>query len=321
MPSSTLASATSGLGAEPGHGEEAPQRRRHPLAVILMLLYRDKMALAAACFLLILLVSAAVGPELVAQQALTMNLRARNLPPLSLDQGWLFALGSDALGRSILARIIYASRVTLMIAGAAVLCSLLVGSVLGLIAGLRGGWVSNVILRFADVLMSFPSLLLALVILYVFSSNPAGVVVVLALSRVPIYLRTVRAEVMEIRGRLFVLAARTLGASEARLIGRHVLPIVTPTLITIATLDYSYMMLTESSLSFLGLGVQSPDVSWGLMVAEGRNYLVSAWWLSFWPGLMIMLTTMSMNLLANWVRIATDPVQRWRLEATEPANG
>jgi peptide/nickel transport system permease protein len=288
--------------------------RKRAVRAMLLLLYRDKLALVAACFLVVVLVVAVVGPPLVAADAITMNLRFRNVHPFSFDHGWLFFLGSDALGRSILARIIFASRITLLIAGGAVVASMVVGTLLGLIAGLRGGWLSNVILRFADVLMSFPSLLLALVILYVLSPHPMNVVVVLALSRVPIYLRTVRAEAMEIRGRMFVMAAQALGASEARLIRQHILPIVTPTLITIATLDFAYMMLTESSLSFLGLGVQSPDVSWGLMVAEGRNYLVSAWWLAFWPGLAIMLTTLSLNLLSNWVRIATDPVQRWRLE-------
>jgi peptide/nickel transport system permease protein len=289
-----------------------PPRRR--LRTALLLLYRDKLAFIAATFLFILFVAAIVGPPFVANEAVTMNLRARNLPPFSTDHGWMFVLGSDALGRSILARIIYASSTTLAIAVASVVLSMIVGTLFGLIAGLRGGWVSNLILRLADVLMSFPSLLLALVILYVFSPAPEAVIAVLALSRVPIYLRTVRAEVMEIRGRLFVLAARTLGASPPRLIIRHMLPIVMPTLVTIATLDFAYMMLTESSLSFLGLGVQSPSISWGLMVAEGKNYLVSAWWLSFWPGLAIMLTTLAANLLSNWVRIVTDPVQRWRLE-------
>jgi peptide/nickel transport system permease protein len=198
---------------------------------------------------------------------------------------------------------------------------MVVGTVLGLIAGLRGGWIGNIILRLGDLVMSFPSLLLALVMIYILSPHPTNVIAVLALSRVPVYLRTVRAEVMEIRGRMFVLAARTLGSSQTRLILRHILPIVLPTLTTIATLDFAYMMLTEASLSFLGLGVQAPNVSWGLMVAEGRNYLVSAWWLSFWPGLAIMLTTLSLNLLSNWVRIAVDPLQRWRLESSVEAEG
>jgi peptide/nickel transport system permease protein len=286
---------------------------------VLSLLYNDKLALIAALFLLVVVVTAIVGPPLVAHQAVALDLRSRNIPPFSLDRGWMFVLGSDALGRSMLARIILASRITLLIACGAVVLSMVVGTVLGLIAGLRGGWIGNIILRLGDLVMSFPSLLLALVMIYILSPHPTNVIAVLALSRVPVYLRTVRAEVMEIRGRMFVLAARTLGSSQTRLILRHILPIVLPTLTTIATLDFAYMMLTEASLSFLGLGVQAPNVSWGLMVAEGRNYLVSAWWLSFWPGLAIMLTTLSLNLLSNWVRIAVDPLQRWRLESSVEA--
>jgi peptide/nickel transport system permease protein len=112
-----------------------------------------------------------------------------------------------------------------------------------------------------------------------------------------------------------VLAGRTMGASTAHLLRRHVVPIVMPTLLTVATLDFAFVMLAEASLSFLGLGIQPPEVTWGLMVAEGRNYLTTAWWLSFWPGLAIMLTTMSFNLFGAWVVTVTDPMQRWRLES------
>ena len=135
----------------------------------------------------------------------------------------------------------------------------------------------------------------------------------LALTRIPVYLRTARAESAELQSRLFVDAARTFGASATSIITRHVLPIVLPTLLTVATLDFCYVMLAESSLSFLGIGIQPPDVSWGLMVAQGRTYLHTAWWLSFFPGLAIVITTVSATILAAWARIATDPGQRWRL--------
>lgn len=293
----------------------APAAPRKSLLPLLGMLWRDKFAFVAALILLIILLTALIGPFLVGDAAVKLNLRARNAPPFNLDQGILFVLGADSLGRSILARIIMASRTTLAIAGSAVLLSLVVGTLLGLIAGYKEGPVANVILRLTDVLMSFPSLLLALVVLYVFAPSPTNVVWVLAITRIPIYLRTCRAEVMEIRGRMFVTAARVTGASVFRLVWRHILPMAAPTLVTIATLDFAFVMLSESSLSFLGLGVQPPDVTWGLMVSEGRNYLGSAWWLSFWPGLAIAITTMSLNLFANWVRIALDPVQRWRLDA------
>jgi peptide/nickel transport system permease protein len=316
---SSIPVSANNRGIRPAGPKDARPSRFASARTVLSLLYNDKLALIAALFLLVVVVTAIVGPPLVAHQSVALDLRSRNIPPFSLDRGWMFVLGSDALGRSMLARIIFASRITLLIACGAVVLSMVVGTVLGLIAGLRGGWIGNIILRLGDLVMSFPSLLLALVMIYILSPHPTNVIAVLALSRVPVYLRTVRAEVMEIRGRMFVLAARTLGSSQTRLILRHILPIVLPTLTTIATLDFAYMMLTEASLSFLGLGVQAPNVSWGLMVAEGRNYLVSAWWLSFWPGLAIMLTTLSLNLLSNWVRIAVDPLQRWRLESSVEA--
>ncbi len=123
-----------------------------------------------------------------------------------------------------------------------------------------------------------------------------------------------RAEVLEVRERMFVQAAQVMGASNVRIIFRHILPVILPTLLTIATLDFAFVMLAESALSFLGIGIQPPEITWGLMVAQGKQYLANAWWLAFWPGLAIILTTLSLNLLSNWLRIALDPAQRWRLE-------
>jgi peptide/nickel transport system permease protein len=294
-------------------------KERSGLATAFRMLWRDKLALIAAIFLTIIVLSAIFGPMLVGPEATTMNLRMRNAAPFQLDKDWLFFLGADTLGRSILARIMVASRNTMAVAAGAVLVSALIGTTLGLIAGFRGGWVASVIMRLADILMSFPSLLLAVVVLYVLEPRVSNVVLVLAITRVPVYLRTVRAEVLEVRERMFVLAARVMGASPWRIVWRHMLPVVVPTLITVATLDFAFIMLAESSLSFLGLGIQPPEISWGLMVADGRNYLSSAWWLAFWPGLAIMLTTTALNLLSNWVRIATDPKQRWRLEQSRAA--
>ena len=141
-------------------------------------------------------------------------------------------------------------------------------------------------------------------------------ILVLAITRIPIYLRTTRAEVLEIKERMFVQAAQVMGASSTRIVFRHILPMVIPTLVTIATLDFAFVMLAESALSFLGIGIQPPAITWGLMVAQGKQYLANAWWLAFWPGLAIILTTLSLNLLSSWLRIALDPAQRWRLEIT-----
>jgi peptide/nickel transport system permease protein len=294
--------------------EQVALRRRYGLwSSLPAMLWRDKFALASAIFLLLVFATVLVGPWLLSEPASAMNLSMRNAPP-SLENGWLFVLGADRLGRSILARLIVAGQTTMAISAATVFASMLAGSTLGLIAGFRGGWVETAIMRGTDILMSFPSLLLALVVLYALEPRVANVVLVLAVTRMPIYLRTVRAEVLEVRERMFVLAAQVIGAGFGRILTRHIVPIVLPTLVTIATLEFALVMLAESSLSFLGLGVQPPGITWGLMVAEGRNYLASAWWLSFWPGLVIMLTTISLNLLSNWSRMALDPRQRWRLE-------
>ncbi|WP_228082188.1 ABC transporter permease [Streptomyces profundus] len=277
------------------------------------LLLRDRLATVAALVLLLVGLCAALGPWLLGDLAREQHLHAVNLRPLSTSQGWEFLLGSDALGRSVLARLVVAAGTTMTVAVPAVLLSLVVGSVWGMWAGFHRGWRENVSLRIADVILSFPSLLLAVVVLYVFTPSVANIIVVLAVARIPIYLRTARAESAELRGRLFVDAARTFGTGNWSTIRRHVLPIVLPTLLTVAAVDFCFVMLTESSLSFLGIGIQPPDVSWGLMVAQGRQELQTAWWIAVFPGLAIILTTVSATVLASWARIAGDPAQRWRL--------
>jgi peptide/nickel transport system permease protein len=298
----------------------AVDSRSHRLRVGFMLLFRDKLALASAAILVLVIILAIFGRIIVSDDALKMNLLARNAPPFHLDKGWSMILGADTLGRSILARIIIATQTTLLISVLAVACSMVMGAVLGLFAGFRGGVSGNLIMRAADVLMSFPSLLMAVIILYTLAPSLLNVVLVLSITRIPVYLRTIRAEVLEARQRMFVTAARVLGAGQVRLVVHHILPTVLPTLITLATLEISAMMLAESGLSFLGLGVQSPDFTWGSMVADGRSYLETAWWLSFWPGFAIIVTTMSFNLLANWLRVVLDPQQRWRLEQSGGLN-
>jgi peptide/nickel transport system permease protein len=287
---------------------------------LLRMLWRDKFAACAALFLVLALLCAIFGPALLGEAATHQNLRGRNAPPFSFERGWLYVLGADALGRPLLARIIVAARNTLLVAASAVACSASIGVSLGLVAGYSKR-ASQVILRLADVIMSFPSLLLAVVVLYLLGPSVTNLVVVLAITRIPVYLRTTRAEVLEIRERMFVQAAKVMGASARRIIFKHILPVVAPTILTIATLDFAYVMLTESSLSFLGIGIQPPEITWGLMVSQGRQYLAHAWWLAFWPGLAIILTTLSLSLLSNWMRLALDPVQRWRLEIGGKRNG
>ncbi|GLR55036.1 ABC transporter permease [Shinella yambaruensis] len=285
------------------------------------MLLADRFALCAAIFLLVILVLAIVGPSWLGDLATKQNLRGRNAAPFDWERGWVWWMGADALGRPLLARIIVATQNTLMVAAGAVALSAVVGTVLGLVAGFSSARVNQIIMRLADVIMSFPSLLIAVIVLYILGSSILNLMLVLAITRIPVYLRTTRAEVLEIRERMFVQAARVMGASSKRILFRHILPVVLPTLTTLATLDFAYVMLAESALSFLGIGIQPPEITWGLMISQGRQYLTNAWWLSFWPGLAIILTTLSLNLLSNWLRIALDPVQRWRLEMKGRKNG
>lgn len=278
------------------------------------LLAADRFALLSAIFLILMILAAAIGPEVLVDTGMRMNLQMRNAPPFSLEHGFTYLLGGDALGRPILPRLLVAARTTLLITLAVVACSMLVGALLGLVAGYFGRRIDSLIMRVADVVMSFPSLLLAVIVLYVLEPQVGNVVIVLAITRTPVYIRVARAEVLEVRERLFIDGARAAGASDLRIMALHIAPIVLPTIFTVATLDFANVMLAKSALSFLGIGVQPPGVTWGLMVATGRNYLTSAWWLAFWPGLAILLTALAANLLSNWLRIAMDPKLRWRLE-------
>ncbi|WP_423212151.1 ABC transporter permease [Paracoccus yeei] len=278
------------------------------------MLWADKFALCAVIFLLVVVLMALFGPALMGDLATRQNLRGRNAPPFDLSRGWVWFMGADALGRPLLARIVVAAQNTMLVAAGAVLGSAVIGTTLGLVAGYAGRRTGEVIMRLADIIMSFPSLLLAVVVLYILGPSVSNLIIVLAITRIPVYLRTTRAEVLEIRERMFVQAALVMGAPTQRILFRHILPVVILTLTTLATLDFAFVMLAESSLSFLGIGIQPPEITWGLMIAQGKQYLTNAWWLSFWPGLAIILTTLSLNLLSNWLRIALDPVQRWRLE-------
>lgn len=302
-----------------GGPETVPYRGR--AGIIGGMLWRDKFATFAVVILAIIVLCAIFGPALLGEAATDQDLRGRNAPPFAFDRGWLYFLGADALGRPLLPRIIVAAQNTLLVAAGAVIFSATIGAVLGLVAGYGPRWLGTVLMRLADVIMSFPSLLLAVIVLYMLEPSVRNLIIVLAITRIPVYLRTTRAEVLEIRERMFVQAAQVMGASSMRIVFRHILPMVIPTLVTIATLDFAFVMLAESALSFLGIGIQPPEITWGLMVAQGKQYLATAWWLAFWPGLAIILTTLSLTLLSNWLRTALDPAQRWRLEIGGKKNG
>jgi len=287
-------------------------RRGHRLIWLMRALSGDPMAVAAMIWLcIVVLAIMADAFSLLGDNRI--SLKARNLPPFDFGQSWVLWLGADALGRPLLIRLVQAASTTIGIALVTVLTSLVGGTLLGVVAGYFGGIVGNVIMRISDIILGFPTLLVALFGLYLFGPSVLNLVLVLSITRMPAYIRVARAETLEVRERLFVDAARVFGGGSFWILRTHILPSVTPTMLTLASVNLAMVMLFESGLSYLGLGIQPPAVSWGLMVAQGQGYLASAWWLGFFPGLAVMLTTMSFNLLANWFRIVNDPSQHWRL--------
>ena len=303
----------------PGAPEAVPNRpRRRNLDIWARALLADKLALAALVFLTIL-VLAAVFAGVVAPHDPEKGggLALRNDPPMTeaADGGLPHVLGTDQQGRDLLTRLIYGARVSLAVGLLSVLVSGTIGGLLGLIAGYYRGIVDDVIMRLVDVQMGFPSLLLALVVLYVLGAGVWKVILVLAITRWMVYARVTRGLVLSYRENVFIEAARALGCSDRRILALHLVPNLLSPILVLATLEVGTMILTEASLSFLGLGIQPPESSWGLMLAQGRQYIQTAWWLVTFPGVLILLTALSLNLLATWLRAVTDPVTRWRYVA------
>lgn len=259
-----------------------------------------------------LVLSAIFAPWVAPQAPNVQALRDRNAPPIWMadEEGkWTqsYLLGADQVGRDVLSRIIYGARISLAVAGVALLSGLLVGVTLGLVAAWYGGVIDELIARAVDIWHALPFLLVAIVVVTLFGGSLTVLMGVLAMVSWAGFVRNVRADVLTLREREYVLMARVCGASPARVIVRHILPGVVPTIMVIATLAVGGLILTEATLSFLGAGIPAPTPSWGLMVSEGREYLTTAWWSSFFPGLAIFLVVMSLNFMGDWIRDFTDP--------------
>jgi peptide/nickel transport system permease protein len=216
-------------------------------------------------------------------------------------------LGTDHLGRDILSRILYGGRISLGVGLSAVTLSCLIGVTLGLLAGFHGGRTDAFIMRVVDVFLAIPYILLAMGVVFALGPSLLNVILVMAVTRWVQFARIVRADVLSIREREFVSGARARGNRSMRLLLRHVLPNALTPIIVVATLELAFMIIYESALSFLGLGVQPPTPTWGWMLADGRNYVSTAWWLATIPGLAIMLTVLAVNLLGDWLRDTLDP--------------
>jgi peptide/nickel transport system permease protein len=278
----------------------ARRRRRFPVLVV-----------AGVGFVALLLLVAAAAPLLAPQDPERQSLRGRLAAPTwQGSDGRAHLLGTDHLGRDVLSRVIYGSRVSLVIGFSAVLVGGLLGAAAGLAAGFSNGRVDAAIMTLADAQLAFPFILLAIGIIAVLGPSFPTLVVVIGLSGWVSYARILRSQVLVLRSREFVESIHALGGSLARVVLRHVLPNVLSSIVVIATLELARAIVLEATLSFLGLGIQPPTPSWGGMVQEGREYLDSAWWISTFPGIVLMVTSIVVSRTGDWLRDVLDPTLR-----------
>ena len=261
---------------------------------------------------LIIFIFAAIFPEYLAPHSPRgINLAVSFTPPFFQEGGTTeYLLGTDQLGRDILSRIIYGARTALLVASIGIFFAGIIGTTLGIIAGYSGGWVDTVVSRAVDMMLALPTILLAMVLAIAFGASLLNVAIIICLVYWARYARISRGGTLQIRAMDYVTLSRVAGTSKLNIILRHILPNVLSSLIVLATFEVGTVITLESTLSFLGVGVPPPAASWGGMCSDGRDFITSAWWVSFMPGVAIMLVVLACNLLGDWVRDRLDPKLR-----------
>lgn len=283
---------------------DATGRRR---LAALQAISRDRVGLAGVVLVALALGAAAFGPLLAPQDPTHINPGARLAPP-----GGQFLLGADELGRDLFSRALYGARISVQVGLVVVLLAGLIGVTIGLLAGYFRGALDGILMRIMDTLFAFPTLLLALAVVAVLGTDLINLIMALTIVYVPAFARIARGSTLSVSEEPYVEAARSVGASNARIIVRHILPNITAPITVQFTVSLAYAILVEASLSYLGLGVQPPDASWGSMLATGKPYLEISPWVSIVPGVSIMLTVLGFNLLGDALRDAMDPRLRSR---------
>ena len=248
------------------------------------------------------------APILAPHDPLFSVLRDRNTVPMWYDDGSSeYIIGADPLGRDLLSRIVYGARVSLTLALGALVIGLTAGTVVGIVAGYGGGLIDEILMRLVDVSLAVPFILVALVVVIALGQSYTTMFAILAFSTWGAFARQVRGEVLQLKEMDYVALARVAGASPVRISIKHLMPGLANTLIVVATFRAGLIIMTESVLSFLGAGVPPPTPSWGVMVSAGRDYLATAWWVAFFPGMAILLTVLALNFLGDWLRDRLDP--------------
>ncbi|HEX5164213.1 MAG TPA: ABC transporter permease [Thermomicrobiales bacterium] len=269
---------------------------------ILRGLVRNKGALAGLIILIVMILGAVFAPLITTYDPIKIDPPSRTLPP-SRDH-WL---GTDAFGRDIYTRIVYGGRVSLPVGLIAVAIAASVGALLGLIAGYYGRWADGIIMRLIDILLAFPNIMLALIIVAILGPNIRNVMIAVGVGAIPAYTRLIRGQVLSARELLYVEAAKVIGVPTSKIMYRHILPNVVSPVIVLGTLSVGTAILAAAGLSFLGLGAQPPRPEWGSMLADGRQFLRSHWWVATMPGMAIALTVLSINMFGDGLRDILDP--------------
>lgn len=271
-------------------------------------LLRSPVGLTGALLVSLVLLVGLLAPWIAPRDPAAQNPALRLKPP-AWEEGSVpgYPLGTDVLGRDVLSRLIYGARVSVAVGMAAVVVAGAIGTAIGLATGYFGGWVDGLLMRFTDGFLAIPSLLLTMMVIGVVGPGLPTLILVLGVTRWVDYCRVVRGETLSIREREFVQAARALGQRPFRILLKHILPNVSASIIVLATLNVANVILAESGLSFLGLGVPPSVATWGRMLAEGRQYMASAWWLATFPGICISLTVLGIIFLGDWLRDVLDP--------------
>jgi peptide/nickel transport system permease protein len=270
-------------------------------------LARRRTALFGLVVVAVVVVSALAAPWLATFDPIAQDLDGRLRPPGARSAGGVHLLGTDHLGRDLLARVIFGAQPALLVGFAAVAISGLLGMLVGLLAGYFGGKVDDLLMRLADIQLAFPFILLAIAVIGVLGPSLRTIIIVIGVSSWVVYARVVRSAVLSLREREFVQAALALGSRDGRVVLRHILPNALTPWLVVATLDMARVIVIESALSFLGLGVQPPTPTWGGMLADGRVYISTAWWLATFPGLAILVTVLGINLFGDGLRDTLDP--------------
>lgn len=283
-----------GIGRRPGIGRTLG---RYPVVSILILM-------------LVLVVPAIFADFIAPHDPYQSHLRNRLQPPVFWGGTREFVLGTDRLGRCILSRIMHGARYALAISLVGIFLGAVLGTFLGLVAGYLRGWTDIVVMRLVDISFALPSVLLALALAAVWGPSFQAVILVVVFVLWASFARQIRGETLSLRERDFVARARVVGAGHGRILFRHILPNVINTVVVMATLQIGVVILLEATLSFLGIGIPRPTPAWGLLVADGRQLVVSAWWISFFPGMAILFTVVSINLMGDWLRDRLDPKLR-----------